>query len=127
LRLLLDTHAFLWAVEEPNKLSQRAREAVETTDNELYLSAVSALEVALKVRRRRLHSLTSGSAFTEAATGLGTRPLPVSLTHALRVYEMPRYHDDPFDLLLIAQGMVEGLSIVTNDRMFVRYDIEVVW
>jgi PIN domain nuclease of toxin-antitoxin system len=127
LRLLLDTHAFLWAASEPEKLSLAAREAIESPDNELNLSTISALEVALKVRRRRLDLMMTASDLRAAAVRLGVRYVPVALTHALRVYDLPRHHDDPFDLLLVAQSQVEGLALITADRTIARYDIEVVW
>lgn len=129
MRLLLDTHAFLWSVTAPEKLSPRARRAIENGDNEIYVSAATAWEVAIKVRLGRLEPEVEDleRSFLEQIERHAFQPLPIQMRHALKVASLPDVHRDPFDRLLVAQAMVEDLSLATADRKLREYGVKVVW
>lgn len=127
MRALLDTHTFLWAALGDQDLSATARGVLEDGSNELFLSAVSAWEIAIKYGRNLpLHEPPDEYVPSRIAR-LGLRALPIEVRHALHVYTLPRIHRDPFDRLLIAQAQLEGLPILTSDANIARYDVEVIW
>jgi len=128
MRLLLDTHAFLWWNEASPKLSRSARRWLSDPDNQLYLSVVSAWEMALKVQSGKLGLPTSVSVYIAARLNhYGIEPLAVSLGHVLASSALPPYHRDPFDRMLVAQAQVEELTIVTHDSQVRKYAVETVW
>lgn len=118
MRLLLDTHVLIWWDEDAS-LSQRARRAIAEA-NEVYVSAVSAWEVAIKSSIGRIRTTRT---VAEAAADSGFLELPVTFVHAERVGKLPFHHRDPFDRLLVAQAQAEHLTLVTRDRSFARYRI----
>jgi PIN domain nuclease of toxin-antitoxin system len=127
-RVLLDTHVFLWSSLHPGRLSDLARGLLADGANEAFLSVVSAWEIAIKHAKRRLDLPDNPAAYIPsrmAIFGYGT--LPIELGHALQVTSLPLLHRDPFDRLLIAQAQVESLPILTSDPKFARYGIEVIW
>ena len=126
MRLLLDTHAFLWLRTAPARLSGAAREALATPENEVYLSVVSAWELAIKEARGKLGFARPFEVIVpEMIAATEARELAIERRHALRVARLPLHHHDPFDRMLIAQAQVEGLTILTADPQFRRYDVEV--
>ena len=128
MRLLLDTHSFLWAVGTPDRLSEAARRLLADADNEVMVSAVVAWKIAIKYARRKLTLSEPPSVFVPYHMAKAAMvPLPITLEHALHVHTLPLRHGDPFDRLLVAQSQVEGLPIVTCDRHIARYDVAVVW
>ncbi|MES2644636.1 MAG: type II toxin-antitoxin system VapC family toxin [Myxococcota bacterium] len=126
MRLLLDTHAALWAISEPDALSATAREAIVDAE-EIHLSVVSPWELVIKaalgklVLRRSVEDICK-----ELEREFGARSLAVTLAHVLEVGRLAPHHGDPFDRLLIAQARVEGLTIVTRDHVFGDYGIALV-
>ena len=128
MRLLLDTHTLLWAFTASNSLSTRARRLIEDGGNEILVSAVSAWEIATKVR---LGKLPTGeeliSEFSFYLAQLGVDPLPISIEHALRAGRLPGEHRDPFDRMLIAQAQAEDIPILSNDRIFDEYHVQRIW
>jgi PIN domain nuclease of toxin-antitoxin system len=117
--LLLDTHVLIWW-DEGRKLTAAARRAIEAADA-VYVSAASAWEVAIKIGLGRLRpSRTVEQAVEES----GFLELPITFRHAARVAALPAHHRNPFDRLLVAQAEVEGLTLVTRDPVFGRYDVE---
>jgi PIN domain nuclease of toxin-antitoxin system len=117
--LLLDTHVLIWW-DEGRKLTAAARRAIEAADA-VYVSAASAWEVAVEIGLGRLRpSRTVEQAVEES----GFLELPITFRHAERVAALPAHHRDPFDRLLVAQAEVEGLTLVTRDPVFGRYDVE---
>ena len=128
MRALLDTHAFLWCNADPEKLSQTAQRFIEDPANDVFLSAVTAWEIAIKHAKGRLDLPEPVESFVASRiTTLGLQPLPIEVSHALHVAELPRLHDDPFDRLLVAQAQLEKLPIVTSDPDVRRYDVEIIW
>ena len=128
MRLLLDTHTFLWFISGHRTLSTRARRAIESSRNQKYLSVASVWEMAIKVR---IGKLKVGLPLREAlATGMSEGDiafLSVERDHALGVAELPLHHEDPFDRLLIAQARAEDLRMVTKDDAFDEYDVSRLW
>jgi PIN domain nuclease of toxin-antitoxin system len=127
MKILLDTQCWLWMSLAPQRFSLRALEAVEDRDNVLYLSAVSAWEIAIKHALGRLRLPESPVTYVPSrVAALGIQPLAIEHTHALRVCELPPHHRDPFDRLLVAQAQLEDLPILTADPVFGRYDVETI-
>ena len=120
MRLLLDTHAFLWWMEGGNALSAHARTAMESPASVVYLSAASVWEMSIKRAKGRLESPADVAG---ALDECGFRELSVSIEHAQSVGALPLHHADPFDRILIAQAHIEGLTIVTRDPAFEAYDV----
>ena len=128
MRVLLDTHAFLWWVADSPKLSSDAREIIANEQNEPIFSAVSAWEIAIKVGTGKLELPDSPEKFvTEQISRNALEVLPVHLRHALGVNVLPDHHRDPFDRLLIAQAMTENVAILTADPVIMKYSIQAVW
>ena len=126
MKVLLDTHAFIWAITDERRLSPRARSLIASS--ELWWSVVSLWEAIQKAQVGKLSlPLPAGPFLTGELRSNHVRLLPVSLSHVLRVEELPLHHRDPFDRLLIAQSIEEGWPIVTADPWFARYAVDVIW
>lgn len=125
---LLDTGVWLWSVSEPARLSSGTREILEDRTQELFLSAVTSWELAIKVATGKLQLPESPGSYVPSRMMMqGLRPLPISHTHALVVFELPLHHHDPFDRLLIAQAIVENMMLLTADREIRKYDVPLLW
>ena len=127
MKLLPDTHAFLWFVAGDGRLSDRARRAMERADAELLLSAACVWEMAIKASLGRLSLPLPVRDYVSEKLEAGFRTLPVELAHAAAVESLPFHHRDPFDRLLIAQSLVEGIPLVSGDPAFGKYRVKVVW
>ena len=128
MRVLLDTHAFLWWIGDDPRLSERAREVLSDGDNDLVFSAASGWEIAIKARLGRLHVPGDLNTYLfRQLTENYTSVLPVHLSHALRVHALPDHHRDPFDRLLVAQAIVEEIPLLSADPRIARYPVEIVW
>ena len=128
MRVLLDTHAFLWWVTDDAHLSSRARAIIADGDNELFLSAASGWEMAIKTRLGKLHLPDNPASFVFEQLKINAiEPLAIQMTHALRVYSLPGHHRDPFDRILVAQAQVERMPIITADPQVAQYDVEILW
>jgi PIN domain nuclease of toxin-antitoxin system len=127
-RLLLDTHAFLWWVDGGGKLSRKARSAISNGRNECFLSMASAWEIAIKVSLGTLRiDGTLDRFLPEQIAANGFAPLAIDLRHTTRVASLPFHHRDPFDRLLAAQAIEEELRMVTADRVFEKYGLVRTW
>jgi PIN domain nuclease of toxin-antitoxin system len=128
-RVLLDTHVFLWWVSEGGvRVSDRARELIATAETVSFFSAASAYEIAAKVSAGRLELPSSPWRYIPARVARhGFAVLPVDLEHALRAGELPAVHRDPWDRMLVAQAQLEGVPIVTADPLISRYEVETIW
>ena len=116
-RLLLDTHVFIWAISEPKRLSTKARNAIVKLENQVYVSPVTAYELSCKHRQGKLPSGAAiVASFAQQVAHLLASELPVSAPHALAAGQLDWDHRDPFDRILAAQAMVEGLTLVTADE-----------
>ena len=128
MRYLLDTCAFLWWAEADPNLSVIAENAISDPNNEIYFTVVSSWEIAIKVRIGKL-SLAQpvGSYIADQLSLYPFKLLPVELKHSYRAATLPRHHDDPFDLLIIAQAQEENLTILTSDSKFPAYSVSLTW
>lgn len=129
MRVLLDTHAFLWAITAPERLSRRARRVTEDEGNEVLVSVASVWEIAIKASLGRLDPDVAEieRSLPDDMERHAFQPLPVLMRHALRVATLPPVHRDPFDRLLVAQAIVDDLHLVTADRELSAYGVKVVW
>jgi PIN domain nuclease of toxin-antitoxin system len=128
MRALLDTHTFLWWTTDDPRLSKKAREIISEGNNELYLSAASGWEMAIKARLGRLRLPDGLERFVPEQLALnGIESLPVQMSHTLHVHVLPDHHRDPFDRLLVAQAQLESLPILTRDPYIARYQVKTVW
>jgi PIN domain nuclease of toxin-antitoxin system len=119
-RLLLDSHVVVWWSAFPGRLRAEARDAIQAPANEVFLSAASTWELGLKIARGKLR-LPAG--YAEQLLARGFDELVVSIAHTDRAAALPPLHGDPFDRLLIAQALAEGLVLVTADTEIMRYDV----
>jgi PIN domain nuclease of toxin-antitoxin system len=126
--LLADTCALLWIMTEPERVPGPVAELFEDRRNRLFVSVVSFWEITIKVGIGRLELPMNPRHFTEHLLAcFSVDVLPVSLAHALQAGDLPLHHRDPFDRMLIVQGQVEGIPIVTADSAFTAYDIKTFW
>jgi PIN domain nuclease of toxin-antitoxin system len=122
-RLLLDTHLLLWAAARSQRLPREARELLEDDDNEVYYSAASIWEIAIKSSLRRKDFRIDLGQLLATMPEMGLVELPITAVHAAGVTRLPPIHRDPFDRLLIAQSLVEPLTLLTNDTLLDRYRV----
>ena len=120
MRLLLDTHAFLWWVSDFRQIAESARQAIANPDSEVFVSAVSGWEIAIKKAKGRLVAPDNLAAVVEEKR---LAHLPLTFDHAERAATLPPHHSDPFDRMLIAQALAEGLIMVTRDSHIPLYDV----
>jgi len=126
-RALLDTSVFLLMAAAPDQLSREATAVIENEGVELWLSAASAWEIAIKASVGKLDLPDPPARFVpERMDSMYVDPLPVAHVHALTVVSLPMHHRDPFDRLLIAQALVERVPIISADPAFARYDVELI-
>ncbi len=128
MKMLLDTHTFLWWNTEDPQLSSRARDMIADGQNEVFLSAASVWEISIKTAKGKLVLPEIPSLYILSRIGLYRfQPLPVQISHAVQVYELPHHHDDPFDRLLVAQSQVESIPLISADVDIRKYEVEVIW
>ena len=128
MRVLLDTHALIWWATGDPRLSRRARDLIQDASNEIVVSAISALEIAIKAGRGSLSVGGSARQFVDdEVLASGFHPLPLTFDHAVRVHDLPPIHRDPFDRVLVAQADVEAIPIVTDDPLIRQYPVRVEW
>jgi PIN domain nuclease of toxin-antitoxin system len=127
MKVLLDTHTFLWAIAQEGKLSRRAQQ-IYTGSNDLWLSVASVWEVLLKVQVGKLPlPEPSGPYLVKKLAQNRIEVLPIKLDHVLRLEYLPAHHRDPFDRILIAQSLEESLPLVTADPVFEKYPVRIIW
>ena len=121
-RFLLDTHVWIWWQSRDRRLGPRARAAIATA-TEVRLSAVSVWEISIKSGVGKL-TLPKDASIEDALARHGIQPLPVEIRHAVAVRALPNLHRDPFDRMLVAQALSEGLTLVTADLRLAGYGVE---
>lgn len=121
MRLLLDTHLLLWAAASSKRLPGDVRALIEDPSNEVFFSAASIWEIAIKSSLRRADFRVDLVALESALPRMGLNELQVSAAHARGVAKLPSIHRDPFDRLLLAQSIAEPLTLLTNDALLARY------
>lgn len=125
MNLLLDTHVLLWALAEPRRLPSAASAAIRHPDNRVFFSAASTWEIAIKVSLGKL--VADVRAVARAASDADFDELPISVAHSLLVRDLPPHHRDPFDRILVAQAMEEGLTLVSRDPVLRAYDVRILF
>ena len=130
MKALLDTHAFLWWIDRHERLSAKALAAIGAAQNDIFVSVVNVWEIVIKAKLGRFQMPGDLASFLReqiAANDFGV--LPVQLTHALAVYDLPDLpgHKDPFDRLLVAQALAEDMALVSADEALDGYGVERIW
>jgi len=126
MKVLLDTHTLLWALTDESKLSERVRKLLPQADT--WFSVASLWEILIKAQVGKIPLPRPTGPFVMSKLKLnGVRILHVTPDHVLRVESLPDHHRDPFDRMLIAQSLEEHLPVVTADRVFARYPVELIW
>jgi PIN domain nuclease of toxin-antitoxin system len=127
-KLLLDAHTLIWAVDDPVKLGSGAVASLEDPANDLLLSAGTIWEIAIKVGLGKLSvSMPYREWINQAMLELGLAVLPITIDHADAQIDLPRHHGDPFDRLLVAQALVEKMDLVSTDDVFDQYGVHRIW
>ncbi|MGH9513568.1 MAG: type II toxin-antitoxin system VapC family toxin [Terriglobales bacterium] len=128
MKYLLDTMVWLWSVGPAERIGSMGLEVLSSAAEEVYLSAVSSLEIAIKAKlgKFRLPDIP-GRYVPKRLAEQTIRPLSVTQEHSLKVYDLPMHHRDPFDRLIVAQAIIEEMTILTSDQTFGKYPVNVVW
>ena len=128
MKVLLDTHTFLWWIANDSQLSEHARTVIEDADHQLFLSAASGWEIAIKTRIGKLRLADDLQGFVSEQLRINAiQVLPIQMAHALHVTTLPDHHRDPFDRMLVAQSQLEQLPILTIDPQIAKYSVTVIW
>ena len=128
MRALIDAHAFLWWGASEDRLSPLARSVMEDASSELYVSAASIWEIAIKFHKGGLDLPVGVDQFVEERLRRNDwLSLPIDRRHVLNAARLPAIHRDPFDRMLVAQSQIEDLPIITTDPAITRYDVETIW
>jgi len=128
MKLLLDTHVFIWWDSEPAKLSKKALALCSDPGNTLLLSVASAWEMQIKMQLGKMKlAFPLQDIIREQQKDNGVQVIPVELEHVLALQSLPSHHKDPFDRLLIAQARAESAVLVTKDKTFSKYQIDLAW
>lgn len=126
MRILLDTHCWLWMTAAPERFSKAALALVSNPDNRLFLSAVSSWEISIKHQLGKLELPVPPEQFVpDRMEVTGVEGLAIALVHGLRAGQLPSHHRDPFDRMLIAQAQLEGMPLLTADRQLGLYEVEI--
>ncbi len=124
MRLLIDSHAFLWWAEASPALGNAARDAVADPANEVLISIGALWELTIKTSSGKL---TLPAEVETMVASLGFSVLPINFVHLRRLATLPRVHRDPFDRMMVAQALAEGIAIATGDRVFAAYGVPILW
>ena len=128
MKVLLDTHTFLWWITDSPLISSKVRDIVQNADNEIFLSAASGWEIAIKVQLGRIHLPDKPSIYLAKQMSLNAfQPLTITMSHSLYICNIPDIHKDPFDRIIIAQAILEGMPLLTKDSNMPKYGIQIIW
>ncbi len=128
MKYLLDSMIWLWSIHAVEKINDACLAILQDGQEEIYFSAASAWELSIKARLGKLNLPgPPAKCIPTFIERQGLRPLPVTHLHAVRTYDLPLHHEDPFDRLIIAQALSEGMTVLTADRQFRKYAVSVVW
>ncbi len=124
---LLDTHTFLWFIEGDKKLSAKAKKLIEAGSSNNFISIASLWEIAIKLSLKKLELKASFSVIAELIANNGFTILPITFEDTLLVSQLPFYHSDPFDRIIISQSITNHLTLLSKDKQFDNYNIKRVW
>jgi PIN domain nuclease of toxin-antitoxin system len=128
MKILLDTHAFIWWDSDLSKLSPRALAVCQDSSNSLMLSIASVWEMQIKLQLGKLKlKLPLADIIASQQQTNGIQLLPIALSHVLELENLAHHHKDPFDRLLIAQAIIEGATVISNDPEFPKYQADLIW
>jgi len=128
MKYLLDTMVWLWSVGPTDKIGRAGLEILSRGAEEIYLSAASSWEIAIKAKLGKFQLPERPGPYVRSRVAVqGIRSLSVTQDHSLSVYDLPLHHNDPFDRLIIAQALAEKMVILTSDQAFKKYPVELVW
>jgi PIN domain nuclease of toxin-antitoxin system len=128
MRLLLDTHSFLWFLLDDPKLSQTAKDSIADPDNDIEISPASYWEIAIKISLNKYSLPEPYEQFMERELATNQfRILPIEPKHTAALTSLPFHHRDPFDRLIIAQAMVERIPVISGDEAFAAYPVTRIW
>ena len=128
MRVLVDTHTFLWALLHDRRLPAKAKRILTSDTDELVFSLVSIWEIAIKIKTGKLNTIGSSVAYIrEEMNAYGMELLPIRYEHILQLEALPRNHGDPFDRLLVAQAISESLPILSGDEKLKEYAVKLIW
>ena len=128
MKILLDTHIFLWALTEPKRLGKNAKSLLKSRKNQLYLSAASSWEISIKAGLGKLPLPEPPDKYISSRmVSLKVKPLNVRHYHTFVVYQLPFHHKDPFDRILIATAIAENIHLMSADEKFCDYDVDLIW
>jgi len=126
-KLLLDTHTFIWSIEDDKRLSQKAKKVIEDPDNEIFLSIASLWEMSIKISIGKLELKKPYEEVISYVRKKGIEILSINFEHTLEVSKLEFHHKDPFDRLIIAQAKIENMTIVSKDILFDDYEVKRLW
>lgn len=127
MKILLDTHPFLYAIQEPERLSPIVRDLLEDVKIPRWVSVVSLWEIAVKIQIGKLDLPRNAGFYQKHIRALRALVLPVDVRHSMGLMELPLHHKDPFDRLLISQAREENMTLMTRDGAFGEYDVKTIW
>jgi PIN domain nuclease of toxin-antitoxin system len=127
MQYLLDTHTFLWFLEDDPQLPEKVKKEIIDINNRCYISIASLWEIAIKIKLGKLRIKFPFEKFAAYLSDNEIELLPISLEHLLQLLNLELHHRDPFDRLIIAQGLAENLTILTKDENFSRYTSNILW
>lgn len=128
MKLLADTHAFIWSFSDTKKLPPMVAAALKNPSHQVFLSVASVWEMQIKIRLGQMvFPDTLANIIQEQQFINGIEILPVQLSHALYLENLPYHHKDPFDRLLISQAIVENMTLISADKVFSQYPVKLLW
>jgi PIN domain nuclease of toxin-antitoxin system len=127
MKYLLDGVVWLWSIDTVERINKHAFGILSSGAEEIYFSAATVWELTIKAQLGKLSLPRPPQSIPAFTAKQGLKPLAVTYVHAVKVYDLPLYHRDPFDRLLIAQAIIEDMTILTADRIFAKYAVNVVW
>lgn len=123
MKYLLDTHVFIWAMEDNKRLQQEIKDTISSSKNKVFVSVSTIWEITIKKSLKKLKTPFDIEASIEKT---GLQVIPIQITHALKIEKLPLHHKDPFDRILIAQAKVENLTLITADQKIWQYKLSLI-
>ena len=127
MNILLDTHALIWFINGDNELPKKVKKIIEDIDNQCFISIGSIWEIAIKFSQNKLDLQISFEDIHQLLIDNDIEILPITFKHLQTLLPLPYYHRDPFDRIIIAQGIAENISIATKDELFKLYPVDLIW
>uniref|UniRef100_Q3ATW9 PIN domain-containing protein n=1 Tax=Chlorobium chlorochromatii (strain CaD3) TaxID=340177 RepID=Q3ATW9_CHLCH len=124
---LIDTHALIWFINGDTQLPDKAQKIIKNIDNKCYISIASIWEIAIKISLDKLDLNGGFDEISKIIVRYDFELLPISIEHIAEIIGLEFHHRDPFDRMIIAQGLVENISIITKDKIFTNYNVKIIW